>query len=322
LREINVVLAGSNQNSKAVLAGTISGASHADLYVTGNGYLELTANNSYAGSTFIMGGRLRIGNGGTTGSLGTGGRIENRSELEINRSGTLTIVQEISGTGKLFITGPGTITLTASNGGSGGTFVSNGRLVVNNTSGPGLNFGASVSAGILDGIGRVNNGLGIGGTGRLTAGTGGSAADRRLDVTGPVTFSDTSSFVVQLFATDQLSRVHSTSYFTIGNTARLRLELAGVTVDQFRGAGPRQFVVLSSDSTIGGGFGSTDFTTAGFQPGEWTLIPTSNQLVLDFAPVPEPATVGAIAWSLLGLFALRRTRGRLRQCPAVELVDD
>ena len=322
VREFNVVRGTGSPGDKAVLAGTISGAAHADLIKTGNGVLELTANNTYAGSLFVMDGRLRIGNGGTTGTLGTGGRIENRAELEFNRAGALTVTQEITGVGTMFVTGPGTVTMTGSNWASGGTQVSNGRLVVNNAAGPGLNFGVSVSGGTLDGIGRVNSSAGIGGTGSLSAGTGGSAGDRRLDVTGTIDMSGSSAFVAQLFAADQVSRVHATGNIGIHNNASsqvtMRVALAGVSVDEFRAAGERQFVVLTTDGTIGGSFALTDFTSAGFQADEWTLIQTSNQIVLDFvpAPVPEPATVGAIAGvALAAATGVRRLRRRPAPVP-------
>lgn len=70
-------------------------------------------------------------------------------------------------------------------------------------------------------------------------------------------------------------------------------------MDEFRAAGPQQFIVLSTDGMIGGNFAQTDFTTAGFQSGEWQLIQTNNSVVLSFTPVPEPGAMLAIATRVL-----------------------
>lgn len=320
VREVNVVRADTgNPNAKAVLAGVISGTANVDLIKTGNGTLELTADNTYAGSTFILGGRLRVGNGGTTGSIGTSGRIQNQAELEFNRAGTLTVNQQIAGTGSLRVTGPGTITLTQDNPFTGGTTVTNGRLVITTPTGSGLgNNGVSVSGGTLDGVGRIGTSVGVGGTGSLSAGTGGSATDRRLDLGNTLTMSGNSLFVAQLFGTgaNDVSRVHTAGGISIVNnpfnTVTMRLALAGVTVEQLRAAGPQQFIVLSTDGTIGGSFALTDFTTAGFLDSEWQLIQTNNTVVLSFTPVPEPGSMLAVVVTALAVAAgVRRFRSSL-----------
>jgi autotransporter-associated beta strand protein len=80
-REINVT-AGVG-GDKTVMQGVISGAANADLIKTGTGTLELTANNTYSGSTTIAGGTLIVNGthtgggaytvapGGTLGGVGT-----------------------------------------------------------------------------------------------------------------------------------------------------------------------------------------------------------------------------------------------------------
>ena len=53
----------------------------------GPGTTVLAANNTYGGTTTISAGTLQVGNGGTSGTLGTGAVIDN-GVLAINRSGT------------------------------------------------------------------------------------------------------------------------------------------------------------------------------------------------------------------------------------------
>ena len=101
-------MAGSNP---LTLAGAISG----DGALTKNGAstLILTADNSYAGGTTINAGTLQVGNGGATGSVGTGPVLDNAA-LVFNRSGTVTVPGAITGTGSLTQVGVagGTLVLT------------------------------------------------------------------------------------------------------------------------------------------------------------------------------------------------------------------
>lgn len=71
LRQIQVT--GGQGGDSTRMAGQITGASNADLMKTGSGYLNLTANNTYAGNTLIQGGTLLANNG--TSSTGTGNVI-------------------------------------------------------------------------------------------------------------------------------------------------------------------------------------------------------------------------------------------------------
>jgi len=80
----------------------------------GSGTLTLTANNSYTGTTTISTGLLRIGNGGTTGSVA--GPIVNSSTLSFNRTDAYTFNNVISGAGgRVVFASTGTTILTAAN---------------------------------------------------------------------------------------------------------------------------------------------------------------------------------------------------------------
>jgi autotransporter-associated beta strand protein len=111
-------------NQSALYAGNISGSG--SLTKTGSAEQVLAGNNTYTGGTTIQQGVLRIGNGGTRGSLA--GNVVNNASLVFDRSDALSIAGNISGSGSLTKQGGGTLTLTGTNTYSGGTTVSAGVL--------------------------------------------------------------------------------------------------------------------------------------------------------------------------------------------------
>ncbi len=106
------------------LAGVVDGSGN--LTKSGAGKLTLTAANSYAATT-ISTGTLQIGNGGASGSLGSGSVTDNAALVFI-RSDTVTVSNVITGSGTLTQAGSGIVKLTASNNYAGGTFLDNGTL--------------------------------------------------------------------------------------------------------------------------------------------------------------------------------------------------
>lgn len=93
----------------------------------GAGNMRLSGTNTYSGGTTITGGTLTLGAGGTTGSVV--GAITNSSILAINRSGTGTVGNVISGAGVLNHIGTGTTTLTGAVSYTGATNVNAGTLI-------------------------------------------------------------------------------------------------------------------------------------------------------------------------------------------------
>lgn len=93
------------------------------------GTLTLTGANTYTGPTYIVGGTLRIGNGGTTGTPGAGDIVDGTS-LVFNRSDSLAYSGAISGSGSLTKLGAGTLTLSGANTFTGGLTVGAGMLSV------------------------------------------------------------------------------------------------------------------------------------------------------------------------------------------------
>jgi autotransporter-associated beta strand protein len=115
----------------------------------GGGTVTLTANNDYPGGTVINAGVLQVGNGGTSGAIGTG-PVTVSTLLIFNRSDDVTFGGAFSGSGSLVNLGAGTLTLTGTNNIFGTLTVSNGAVFMNNE-----NFASStaVVAGTLGGTG-------------------------------------------------------------------------------------------------------------------------------------------------------------------------
>lgn len=121
-----------NRSNTLVCDGAISGAGKVTQNGVGaNGVTVLTADNSYTGGTTISAGTLQIGNGGASGTLGSGPVLDN-GVLAINRAGVFDILGAISGSGRLDKMGPGTAILTANNTYTGGTTISGGALQLGN----------------------------------------------------------------------------------------------------------------------------------------------------------------------------------------------
>lgn len=133
----NLVLFGNSGAGNGFrLRGEITGSF--GLTKTGSGRVRIEGGNSgYSGTTTISEGALQVGNGSTTGTLGSGDIVNNAS-LILNRSDSFTFNNTMSGVGSLTKSGAGTVTIhNNSNSYSGGTTVASG----------GLRIGASNSLG-------------------------------------------------------------------------------------------------------------------------------------------------------------------------------
>lgn len=75
-------------DSSDLFAGIITGPGN--FIKTGTGTQILTGNNTYTGTTTVSGGTLQVGNGGTTGTLGTGVVADN-GNLVFDRSDTVNL---------------------------------------------------------------------------------------------------------------------------------------------------------------------------------------------------------------------------------------
>lgn len=165
---------------------------------SGTGVVAIASASGYTGTTRILAGTLQIGNGGTTGVLGSGA-VQNDGVLAFNRTDNISVSNAISGTGQLTQSGTGELTLSGTNTYTGSTNLNAGALVFSaftnigsgsiNFNGGALKFGSGVTTDISSrtinlgaGGGTINtngnnvtfaNSIGNGGAGALTkAGAG------------------------------------------------------------------------------------------------------------------------------------------------------
>lgn len=126
------------------LAGAISGGSWV---VGGAGTTVVTGNNSYTNTTITGGGTLQVGNGGGSGTLGTGS-VSGNGTLVFNRNDTFTVLNVFSGTNTEIISS-GTLVLTGTDQRSGATTIASGAT---------LQIGNGGASGLLSFSAVSNNG--------------------------------------------------------------------------------------------------------------------------------------------------------------------
>ncbi len=116
-----------NRSDSITIGNAMSG--NGSVAMQGAGTATITGSGSYTGSTLISSGTVQVGNGGTTGSLGSGS-IVNNGKLDYNRSDAVTVSSSISGSGSLDHSGTGTTTLAAANTYTGTTKVKAGTIAL------------------------------------------------------------------------------------------------------------------------------------------------------------------------------------------------
>jgi autotransporter-associated beta strand protein len=189
-------------NGIATFSGVISG--DGSITKNGSGTVILANNNTYKGATTISSGTLQIGDGGTSGSIGSTSGVSNGGTLAYNRSDNLTAAYAISGGGNMIKNGGGVLTLSGANSYSGGTLLNAGALALSNDSALGtgtVTIGDGTSLGsvgtrrlIANAIvvaGNFSMGLGDSATTFTSAGSmdlGG--ATRTISLSNAVTFSN------------------------------------------------------------------------------------------------------------------------------------
>ncbi|MGB3819759.1 autotransporter-associated beta strand repeat-containing protein, partial [Achromobacter pulmonis] len=116
----------------------------------GAGTLTLTGANTYTGSTAVEGGKLRLGDGGVSGSVNGPISLGEDAALVFERSDAVTYAGVISGAGRVAKKGTNTLTLHGESGAYRGvTTIEGGQLVVGNSGYYGMLTGDIVNEGAL-----------------------------------------------------------------------------------------------------------------------------------------------------------------------------
>ncbi len=294
-----------NRGDTATVGNAISGPG--SLVQLGGGTTILTGGNSYGGTTTLSAGTLQIGNGGTTGTLG-GGNVVNDAALAFQRSDSLTVGNDISGSGSLTQLGTGTLVLTGNNSYGGVTQVEAGRLLVNGVnSGLGL---VTVEAGAtLGGIGAITGNVNVKSGGMLAPGASpGILTIGGLDLESGSVFSvEINGLLAGTAGYDQL--VVSGDSVNIATGTILNIDLG------FQAKRGDTFLIVQNqgaDSDYGGFFvsGTTVLSEgASFNVGVYLFDITYQHNGADIllrVLVPEPASLGLLAFGLLATLRRRR----------------
>ncbi|NBV45069.1 MAG: DNRLRE domain-containing protein [Planctomycetia bacterium] len=123
-----LVFAGATRAVTLSGPGSIGGAG--TMTVSGAGGVILDIDAAPGGGTRVDAGRLQIGTGGTTGSLGGAVTVAAGATLEFNRDGRLVVPGALAGAGALVKSGPGRVDLTRPATLAGPITVSGGTLAM------------------------------------------------------------------------------------------------------------------------------------------------------------------------------------------------
>ena len=260
----------NHTSSDYVFAPRISGDSAigGSAVFVGGGTTIFTADHTYTGGTSIDGGRLQLGNGGSTGSIVGDIAINGAgSALVISRDNDLTLAGVISGAdGLLDHRGLGTLSLTGNSSFTGATTVNlGGTLVVDGS----LAGRVSVSFGTLSGNGTV---------GSLSLASGGSAVAPgtgigTLTVSGDAVFNN--GTLIAEVAPDAADHLIVGGDASLGD--RLTVIATGGTYT------PGQYVLLTAGGASGS-FGPLPAVEGDFSGLAASLSYTGTQVLLNLAP--------------------------------------
>ena len=270
-------------SSPVVYANAITGTGNLTLLSGNTATIAVAGNNSYVNTT-INGGTLRIGNGGASGTLGTGSITDNGT-LAFDRSDTALIVSTpINGSGGVLQMGSGTTTFSTTNGYAGPTTITAGTLRVSSEG----NLGSDPS-------GPTPGNIVLNGT---------SAAPATLQVGGNFSLATNRGIA---FGAASGSAGIGTINVTSGNT----LTIPGIIANNLSGSGSLVLtdagtLVLSNANTYGGSTtinGGTLIITADNNLGADPASATPGNLVINGTSA-VPAVLEANA-----TFALAANRG-------------
>jgi autotransporter-associated beta strand protein len=234
----------------------------------GAGTLLLSADNTFGGAITISEGKLLIGAGSTTGSVGAGA-ISNSGTLEISRSDALTFANVISGSGAFIKSGAGNLTLSGANDFTGATTVSAGTLTVDSGALAGTS-GVTVNGAVLAAV-NLN-----------------ATAGLTLDATGSATLSGAG---ITLGAVSNSNTTDDALLFSGGSGT--------VTLTSLAGAGKTRFASNASIGTLSAGSVTVD--------GGALTVTNLNGGTLSLGSADLTASAGSFGGSIAGSGALTKT---------------
>jgi fibronectin-binding autotransporter adhesin len=305
------------------IAGTGGALAHG-----GSGVVTLTAANTYTGTTAITGnGSLRLGAGGTDGSLSISSAISMaaaQSTFHVDQSDTVTQGVDFSGAaitpsvggsgiGNFTQAGSGTTILTAANAYTGATSVNAGTLLINGNQSA-ANGAVTVAVGAtLGGSGTTGGEVTVDGT--LSPGNSPGVLTAASVVLGA---TSTSFFEIN-------TTTRGTGYDGVNITADSGLTYDGALSLSFGNgsafANNTTFDLFNFSGTPLGDFAGVTSTGAVYAgtwlqvgSGTWSLVSGSQTLTFraatgDIIVVPEPGAL-ALAAAGIGLAAAAWTRRR------------
>ncbi len=257
------------RSSTVVYAGNISGGASLSSYMSGGSSLVLTGTHTYTGGTTVGEGILRLGNGGTTGSVTGDISVAAGATLQFGRSDDVTYAGVISGDGTVTKTGLGVLTLTGTNTHTGGTSINSGTLAVSSDA----NLGSAGVALTLGGgtlrqdaaLGTLTRNIVTTASGStintngfdltLTGAISGTGALNKANTAGTLTLSGSSTYTgltqVQggTLATGAVDVLASTSAVVLSNAATLSV-LHNQTIKGFSAIGTTTSINLGSGATL------------------------------------------------------------------------
>jgi len=264
------------------------------LVKVGAGTQVLTGTSTYTGGTTISAGTLRLGNGGTTGSIV--GDVANSGALEFFRSNDMTFAGAISGSGTVRQIGSGLINLTSdSSAFTGATFVEAGTLAVNGSLCGPMNV---LSGGRLQGTGTVCDTTNAGAVapgnsiGTLTVAGDYTGTNGLLEIES-VLGGDASPTDL-LHVTGNTSGTTDIDVINLGGAGALTNE--GIRIVQVDGTSDGDFALLGDyvfqgdQAVVGGAFAYRLYQGSASDPadGDWYL---RSALVPVSSPPPGPGPV-------------------------------
>lgn len=268
LTPASVTVNNSAENYTFAGTGSLTGAM--TLTKSGTGTLTILTTNSYTGGTMINSGVVQVGNGTTSGSLGSGPITDNGS-LIFNLPGTVSVPGNISGSGSITKQGSGEVDLSGASTYSGGTTISAGTLGAGGSTPLGTNGGGtSIAAGArLLTLGTIT----IPGTITLSGNYDGAAGHGAIEASGGTATAGATATVSNLnltgnttLAADQYSALVVSG--TISGTGDNMNIVGGGTVD-FTGANTytgsttvNSGVILQPNNATSLGTGTSGLTVA------------------------------------------------------------